>query len=61
MGLYARPGAPRAALFLGMNVRYADMTQISRRDFLNGMALTIATGLTPVDQILADPLVIRLR
>jgi spermidine dehydrogenase len=31
------------------------MTQISRRDFLNGMALTIATGLTPADQILADP------
>ena len=31
------------------------MPQISRRDFLNGMALTIATGLTPADQLLADP------
>jgi spermidine dehydrogenase len=28
---------------------------ISRRDFLNGMALTIASGLTPAAQIAADP------
>jgi len=28
---------------------------ISRRDFLNGMALTIAYGLTPAAQIAADP------
>ena len=31
------------------------MTHISRRDFLNGMALAIAPGLTPAGQILADP------
>src|SRR5882672_9099154 len=35
------------------------MTDITRRDFLNGTALTIAAGLTPIDQIsaqiLADP------
>jgi len=31
------------------------MPQISRRDFLNGMALTIASGLTPAAQIAADP------
>src|SRR3974390_1854082 len=31
------------------------MRQISRRDFLNGMALTIASGLTPAAQIAADP------
>src|ERR1700693_4079846 len=28
---------------------------ISRRDLLNGMALTIASGLTPAAQIAADP------
>src|SRR5262249_43134080 len=32
------------------------MTDISRRDFLNGVALTIATGLTPAAQIAAQPL-----
>src|SRR5687768_7127433 len=31
------------------------MHQISRRDFLNGMALTIASGLTPAQQLAADP------
>ena len=31
------------------------MRRISRRDFLNGMALTIASGLTPAEQIAADP------
>ena len=32
------------------------MTEISRRDFLNGFALTIASGLTPAAQIAAQPL-----
>jgi spermidine dehydrogenase len=31
------------------------MPRISRRDFLNGMALTIASGLTPAAQVAADP------
>src|SRR5262249_52287709 len=31
------------------------MRRISRRDFLNGIALTIASGLTPAEQIAADP------
>jgi spermidine dehydrogenase len=31
------------------------MHRISRRDFLNGMAVTIASGLTPAEQIAADP------
>ena len=31
------------------------MLQVSRRDFLNGMALAIAPGLTPWAQISADP------
>jgi spermidine dehydrogenase len=31
------------------------MREISRRDFLNGVALTIASGLTPAAQIAADP------
>jgi spermidine dehydrogenase len=31
------------------------MADISRRDFLNGAALTIAAGLTPAAQVLADP------
>ncbi len=31
------------------------MRQISRRDFLNGMALTVASGWTPAAQIAADP------
>jgi spermidine dehydrogenase len=31
------------------------MDQLSRRDFLNGLALTIASGLTPGEQIAADP------
>jgi spermidine dehydrogenase len=31
------------------------LPRISRRDFLNGMALTIASGLTPAAQIAADP------
>jgi spermidine dehydrogenase len=31
------------------------MPRISRRDFLNGVALTIASGLTPAAQIAADP------
>src|SRR5271166_4067320 len=31
------------------------MRQISRRDFCNGMALTIASGRTPAAQICADP------
>ena len=32
------------------------MTEISRRDFLNGFALTIASGLTPAAQVAAQPL-----
>ncbi len=32
------------------------MTDITRRDFLNGVALTIAAGLTPAAQIAAQPL-----
>jgi spermidine dehydrogenase len=32
------------------------MSNISRRDFLNGVALTIAAGLTPAAQIAAQPL-----
>ena len=32
------------------------MTDITRRDFLNGVALTIAAGLTPAAQIMAQPL-----
>jgi len=31
------------------------MTDISRRDFLNGAALTIAAGLTPAEQLAAQP------
>jgi NAD(P)-binding Rossmann-like domain len=31
------------------------MDQLSRRDFLNGIALTIASGLTPAEQLAADP------
>jgi spermidine dehydrogenase len=31
------------------------MPRITRRDFLNGMALTIASGLTPAAQLKADP------
>jgi spermidine dehydrogenase len=31
------------------------MLRISRRDFLNGVALTIASGLTPAQQVAADP------
>jgi spermidine dehydrogenase len=31
------------------------MTRISRRDFLNGIALTIAQGLTPAEQVAAAP------
>src|SRR5712691_3571508 len=32
------------------------MSEVSRRDFLNGVALTIAAGLTPAAQIAAQPL-----
>ena len=32
------------------------MSDITRRDFLNGVALTIAAGLTPIDQLAAQPL-----
>jgi len=31
------------------------MDPISRRDFLNGIALAIASGLTPAEQLAADP------
>src|SRR5262245_44327315 len=31
------------------------MTDIARRDFLNGVALTIAAGLTPMAQLAAQP------
>src|SRR5271166_2624265 len=31
------------------------MRRISRRDFLDGVALTIAAGLTPAQQFAADP------
>ncbi len=31
------------------------MTSITRRDFLNGTALAIAAGLTPAEQVAADP------
>jgi spermidine dehydrogenase len=37
------------------SARAVTMTQITRRDFLNGVALTIATGLTPRSQIAAQP------
>src|SRR6266446_666169 len=29
------------------------MSDVSRRDFINGVGLTIASGLTPIDQIVA--------
>ncbi len=32
------------------------MSDITRRDFLNGVALTIAAGLTPAAQLAAQPL-----
>jgi spermidine dehydrogenase len=32
------------------------MSDVSRRDFLNGVALAIAAGLTPAAQIAAQPL-----
>src|SRR4051794_20322197 len=32
------------------------MSEITRRDFLNGVALTVAAGLTPAAQITAQPL-----
>ena len=31
------------------------MPRITRRDFLNGVALTVASGLTPAAQLAADP------
>src|SRR5215470_3002365 len=31
------------------------MTDITRRDFLDGVALTIAAGLTPATQVAAEP------
>src|SRR5262249_6609814 len=31
------------------------MSSISRRDFLNGVALTVAAGLTPAAQVDAEP------
>ena len=31
------------------------MRRISRRDFLNGVALTVASGLTAAEQVAADP------
>ena len=31
------------------------MREISRRDFFNGLALSIASGLTPAAQVAADP------
>src|SRR5262249_18326241 len=31
------------------------MPRIPRRDFLNGVALTVASGLTPAAQVAADP------
>jgi hypothetical protein len=33
----------------------AQPSDITRRDFLNGVALTIAAGVTPWDQISAQP------
>ena len=33
----------------------AGMTDITRRDFLNGVALTIASGLSPMAQVTAQP------
>jgi spermidine dehydrogenase len=38
----------------GFDSRVA-MDQLSRRDFLNGIALAIASGLTPAEQLAADP------
>ena len=51
------------SLHLGVRTRHTTrpiepgyrMSAISRRDFLNGMALTIAAGLTPAAQIAAQP------
>src|ERR1700745_950030 len=31
------------------------MPRITRRDFLNGVALSVASGLTPAAQVAADP------
>ncbi|MDP1906906.1 MAG: NAD(P)/FAD-dependent oxidoreductase, partial [Hyphomicrobium sp.] len=35
--------------------QYAKPSDISRRDLLNGVALTVAAGVTPLDQIRAQP------
>ena len=48
-----KPGGLRAALDCCQNS--ARMSSISRRDFLNGAALTIAAGLTPAAQTAAQP------
>src|SRR5881409_1414720 len=44
---------PSHALQSGLHTGH--MPDISRRDFLNGVALTIASGLTPAEQIAAEP------
>src|SRR5881409_210007 len=45
---------PSHALQSGLHTGH--MPDISRRDFLNGVALTVAAGLTPAAQIAAEPL-----
>jgi spermidine dehydrogenase len=49
------PSRPYKCHFDRRNVLRSRMRQISRRDFCNGMALTIASGLTPAAQISANP------
>src|ERR1051326_1353495 len=60
-----RPPA-RRWVWLGLNPSYVGfsalsnplayvMPRITRRDFLNGVALTIASGLSPAAQVGADP------
>src|SRR4029078_9475717 len=49
------PGTRRLAAPAGLLPDSARMSSISRRDFLNGAALTIAAGLTPAAQATAQP------
>src|SRR5215475_5247029 len=42
---FSKPSNPLACI----------MPRITRRDFLNGVALTITSGLTPAAQLAADP------
>src|SRR6266545_509969 len=55
--LYRSDGsvAPRSPSIEAATAFRLAMTSISRRDFLNGVALTVAAGLTPAAQIAAEP------